>query len=174
MRSDIEQLKSKLNELQDIVDYLELELIDDPDWNEPSDTSYLNDTDRANPDIMANVAAMNKTNKLISWLGRDAEGFVGLWRGPEQTPLELAPIVRLDTEGQYAIVARTIPDYVAVCCNKDEFTAFRQKLVAAGFNVAASVDEIWNTVDGIYNDANNYRDTLYEEYIRERSESPMK
>ena len=101
MTPEIEKLRDSLDALGDQVDYLELEMVDDPKWDEPSDTSYLNDDDRADPDIMSNVEAMTATNGLISWFARDQEGYVGLWRGPSNTALEEAPIVRLDTEGEY-------------------------------------------------------------------------
>jgi hypothetical protein len=92
--------RRNLGQLDDLVSSLELQLVDDPRWAEPSDVSYLNDKDRANPSTMSNVEAMAATNELIAWFGRDMEGFVGLWRGPNNTPLEQAPIVRLDTEGR--------------------------------------------------------------------------
>src|SRR3954453_18586248 len=101
MTPDLVRLHKAVEDLEDIVDELELELVDDPSWAEPSDTSYLTKADLANPDIVANVSAMAVTNKLISWFGKDAEGYVGLWRGPLNHPLERAPVVRLDSEGQY-------------------------------------------------------------------------
>ena len=70
MTPDINRLQKNLANLQNVLDQIEFEFIDDPEWAEPSDTSYLNETDRADPDIMANVAAMDATNKLIAWFGR--------------------------------------------------------------------------------------------------------
>jgi hypothetical protein len=98
MTPDLQRLRDSLPELKAIIDELRLELVDDPAWAEPSDTSYLNDADRANPEIMDNVAAMAATDELIAWFGRDFEGYVGLWRGPSQRPLARAPVVRLDTD----------------------------------------------------------------------------
>ena len=89
MTPDLERLRSSLTDLEDQVDYLELELVDNPDWPEPSDTSYLSAEDRTDPDTMDNVDAMAQTNQLIAWFGRDMEGFVGLWRGPDNLPLEI-------------------------------------------------------------------------------------
>src|SRR4051812_37223145 len=120
MTPDLVRLRKALEDLEDIVDAVELELVEDPDWAEPSDTSYLTRADRANPDIVANVSAMAVTNKLIAWFGKDSEGYVGLWRGPKQRPIETAPVVRLDSEGQYEIVAATIPDYLAISVPEDE------------------------------------------------------
>jgi hypothetical protein len=110
MTPDIEKLREAMPTLEPIIDRLELQLVDDPTWNEPSDTSYLSESDRQNPDIAANVEAMAETNKLIAWFGRDAEGYVGMWRGPGERPIPGAPVVRLDKEGEYSIVAPAVPD----------------------------------------------------------------
>lgn len=160
MTPDLERLRSSLDDLEDQVDYLELELVDNPDWPEPSDTGYLSDEDRADPDTMDNVDAMSQTNQLIAWFGRDMEGFVGLWRGPENIPLESAPVVRLDTEGQYALVARTIGDYIAISVDEDDFDEAREALVDAGFEVAASSDDIYQSIEDL-EDPNEYRGKLY-------------
>ncbi|MFI8619137.1 hypothetical protein ACIGHN_26925 [Acidovorax sp. NPDC077693] len=164
MTPDLQRLHQCFDQLSAIVDSLDLELVDDPQWIEPSDTSYLNDSDQADPDIMANVEAMAATNKLIAWFGRDHEGFVGLWRGAEDQPLDRAPVVRLDSEGQYNIVAATIPDYLAISMPEEEFESSRQVLVAAGFKVTASDTEIWEAL----NDAESPNDFRYALYNEER------
>jgi hypothetical protein len=161
MTPDLIRLHASLEQLQDLVDSLELELVDDPRWTEPSDMSYLSEEDRANPDIMANVAAMLATNELIAWFGRDMEGFVGLWQGPKKTPLAEAPVVRLDSEGQYEIVAATVGDYLAISVAEDELDQARDALVAAGFSVAESSEAIWDAAEA-FDDPNDYRNTLYE------------
>jgi len=139
MTPDLLRLRENQGALMPVLERLELELVDDPAWGEPSDTSYLSPAERANPDIAANVAAMAATNKLVAWFGRDQEGFVGLWRGTDGAhPLDASPVVRLDTEGQYAIVAATIPDYVAVSVPEDEFASTRDALMRAGFTSATT------------------------------------
>ena len=152
-----------MEKLGEVIERLELELVDDPRWQEPSDTSYLRPEERANPDIAANVEAMTRTNELIAWFGRDAEGFVGLWRGEQNRPLEAAPVVRLDTEGQYAIVAATVPDYLAISVPEDEFAEVRESLARAGFQVGFNPDAIWGALDAFDDDPNAYRNALYEE-----------
>lgn len=169
MTPDIKRLQENLVSLRDTLDQIEFEFIDDPHSPEPSDTSYLNETARADPDTMANVEAMDATNKLIAWFGRDQEGgFVGFWRGPENTPLERAPVVRLDNEGQYDLVAATVPDYIAVAdMEEDRFDDARAALLAVGFEVATSRDEIWKKLDGM-SDPNAFRGELYDQGRRRR------
>lgn len=161
MTPDIRRLHTAPPLIADLLEYLEFEAIAYPHSPEPSDTSYLNEKDLADPDIVANVAAMQATDKLISWFGQDFEGFIGLWRGPDNTPVERAGVVRLDTEGQYHIVATTIGDYLAISCDRDEFDHHRSQLIAAGFSVAESRTAIWDSVETIYNEANRYRAVLY-------------
>ncbi|HEX5062423.1 MAG TPA: hypothetical protein VFV99_23790 [Kofleriaceae bacterium] len=163
MTPDIVKLRDSLPTLEPILDRLELELVDDPTWKEPSDTSYLTDADRNNPDIAANVDAMTETNKLIAWFGRDAEGYLGLWRGPNNRSLTEAPVVRLDSEGQYSIVAATVPDFIAIAMPEDEFANTRDTLTKAGFKVGFNPDAIWGALDAFDDDPNAYRNELYEQ-----------
>jgi hypothetical protein len=160
-------LRDKLDVLADLVESLELELVDDPKWPEPSDMSYLTAKERKDPDIMSNVDAMLATNELISWFGRDMEGFLGLWRGPKNTPLEQAPIVRLDSEGQYDLVAASIGDYLAISTDADEFDAQREAIVAAGFPVGRTPEAIWEALAG-FEDPNDFRHVLYNEGRKRR------
>ncbi|MEO8700123.1 MAG: hypothetical protein ABI867_08770 [Kofleriaceae bacterium] len=160
MTPDVVRLRASLDALAGLMTELELTLVDDPAWSEPSDTSYLNEKDRTNPDLVANVEAMTATHALISWFGRYREGFVGLWRGPNATALDQAPIVRLDSEGQYELVATTVGDFLAIAADQDRFAEHRRSLVDAGFTVAASRKLIWQTLDTL-DDPNAYRHELY-------------
>ena len=147
MTPDVDRLRRSLDQLHDLIERIEFEFVNDPQWAEPSDSSYLTDADRANPDIMANVEAMGATNKLIAWFGRDFQGYVGLWRGPSDLSLDEAPVVRLDTEGQYSLVAATVPEYLAISVEKEAFEHIRGVLIAAGFDLRSSRKEIWAAID---------------------------
>src|SRR5262249_28141309 len=171
MTPDLSKLREQLNTLQTIVDHLELELVDDPRWAAPSDASYLTEAERKNPDIAANVEAMNETNKLISWFAEDGEGYVGLWHGPSRRAPAASPIVRLATEGQYAIVAMTIADYLAISMPEEDFATTRQALVDAGFEVAFNPDAIWGAIEAVDDRPNEYRNALYDELKRKSGAS---
>lgn len=167
MTPALKLLRDKLDVLADLVESLELELVDDPKWPEPSDMSYLTAKEREDPDIMSNVDAMLATNELISWFGRDMEGFLGLWRGPKNTPLESAAIIRLDSEGQYDLVAATIGDYLVISTDADEFDTQREAVAAAGFTVSKTPDEVWAALGG-FEDPNDFRHVLYNEGRKRR------
>ena len=67
--------------------------------------SYLNERDRQNPDIMANVAAIDEVMTMITFVAESEDGdAIGYWHGPEGTPIDAAPIVKYDTEGQFDLM----------------------------------------------------------------------
>src|SRR5690606_28202499 len=84
------------------------------------------------------------------------------WRGPHNRPLTEAPVVRLDSEGQYSIVAASVPEYLAIAMPEDEFASTRDALTAAGFKVGFNPDAIWGALDAFDDDPNAYRAELYE------------
>jgi hypothetical protein len=170
---DIEKLRKP--KMKPVLEGLEIELVDDPAWDEPSDTSYLSPKEKKDPDIASNVEAMAATNKLIAWFGRGSMGCVGLWRGPKQHPLEKAPVVVLDTEGQYSIAATNVADFIAISVEEDEFEDTVKALVAAGFSPRKSQDAIWKTLDALDDDddPNGYRHTLYNQGRKKRGLKPI-
>lgn len=163
MTPDFHRLQMASLVLGDLWRRLAFRIIEDPHWREPSDTSYLTDEDRANPDFMANVVATERTNQQIAWFGRDADGYLGLWRGSNQGSLDVAPIVRLNTEGQYVIVAKTIPDYFAGSVSPSEFTGVKRTLEALGFQVAPSFKAIYSAVEAIALEPSRFRNTHYQQ-----------
>jgi hypothetical protein len=67
--------------------------------------SYLNEKDRQNADIMANVAAIDEVLAMITFVAESEDGdLIGYWHGPERTPIAAAPIVKYDTEGQFDLM----------------------------------------------------------------------
>src|SRR5439155_8138905 len=86
MIPEIEILRANKDQLTPLFETIEFEF-DDSGWEEISGVGNLTESDRQNEDIMSNVEAMEKTNGMICWFGRDHEGCVGLWRGPSQTSL---------------------------------------------------------------------------------------
>lgn len=172
MTPDLVRLRETFGQLGQLVEALELELVDDPSWPEPSDTSHLSQQDRVNPDVMAKVEAMAATNRLIAWFGRDMEGYLGLWRGPQELPLERAAVVQLDSAGQYSVVAATIPDYLAVAWSEEAFDRASQALTKVGFTVAASPDVIAKAAES-FDSPNAYRQRLYNEGRVRRGLQPV-
>ena len=109
--------------------------------------SYLNDSDRQNPDIMANVAAINDVLALITIIAESEDGdMIGYWHGPERTPIGNAPVVKFDTEGAFGLMqGRSLSEAMLGNATFDDAERF-----AAGRDWLAS----W----GIEIDANNWRE----------------
>jgi hypothetical protein len=104
--------------------------------------SYLNDVDRQNPDIMANVAAVNEVIELITFVAESDDGdMIGYWHGPERTPIGSAPIVKLDTEGQFDLMrGRTLSEAMLghyTYGDDERFAAGRDWLASHGIVVNA-------------------------------------
>jgi hypothetical protein len=89
----------------DPLEAMGVTLLDPGESHDLLDHSYLNATDRANPDIMANVAAMQITCEHAVFVARDEDGaLIGYWLGPENVGIGAAPILKLDSEGQFALL----------------------------------------------------------------------
>ncbi|TGK02596.1 hypothetical protein EHQ53_13615 [Leptospira langatensis] len=144
---ELQILNNAEGNLAQFLEDIGFERCNDLNWQDPSDTSYLNDSDRQDMDIMANVFAMSETNRLIYWIGKDVGGFIGLWVGPSNIQLANAPVVELDLEGQYRIIATRIADYLISRSYSEDFDKDRELLVQYGFTVADSLDELEQAVD---------------------------
>lgn len=81
-------------------------------------------------------------------------------------------MLRLDSEGQYDVVAATIGDYLRVSASGDDFAANRTTLVEAGFDVGPSPDAISEALDG-FACPNDYRHLLYNEARVRRGLKPI-
>jgi hypothetical protein len=105
--------------------------------------SYLNDRDRQDPSIMANVAATNDVFTFITFVAESEDGdMIGYWHGPERTPIDAAPIVKYDTEGQFDLMqGRTLSEEMLgnyTFSDLERFTAVRSWLDAHGIKVDAA------------------------------------
>ncbi|GAA4473023.1 hypothetical protein GCM10023170_093580 [Phytohabitans houttuyneae] len=68
------------------------------------DHSYLTDNDRADPDIMANIAAIDTVLLHAAWIGTLADGdVVGYWLHPDEPVGEPPLVVTFSTEGEFDI-----------------------------------------------------------------------
>jgi hypothetical protein len=112
------------------------------------DHSYLNDKDRADPDIMANVAAMNSTCEHAAFVARDEDGAaIGYWFGPEKLGTEAAPILKLDTEGTFSLLeGETLSEALLgshVFEDAEKFAQLKETFAKAGIPIGAdSWDEL--------------------------------
>ncbi|MEU1470536.1 hypothetical protein ABZ434_20145 [Streptomyces sp. NPDC005761] len=76
----------------------------DPGAQHPlTDTSYLNEKERANPDVMANCAASRQMAKWLAAVAQEEDGsFYGYWLHPQQRRDRQVPsVIKVDTELTY-------------------------------------------------------------------------
>jgi hypothetical protein len=98
---------------------------------------YLNDEDRANPNIMSNVVAIDAVIARCSFVAvTDDSDVVGYWHGPQALTIERAPIVKFDTEGQFSLLhGRHLTEALVgdrVFDDDEAFAEFRDGFAAHG------------------------------------------
>jgi hypothetical protein len=89
----------------------------DPDHLPPLlSHSYLNERDRTDPDIMANIRAFDEVFAQTAFVAvGDEDEIVGYWQGPDRDPLDKAPFVILDSEGQFSLLpGATITEAIVI------------------------------------------------------------
>ena len=104
--------------------------------------SYLNDGDRQNSDIMANVVAIDDVLALITIVAEGEDGdMIGYWHGPERAPIGNAPIVKFDTEGTFGLMqGRTLSEAMlgnTTFADVESFADARAWLAGCGIEVEA-------------------------------------
>lgn len=79
------------------------------------DHNYLSDADRADPSIMANVKAMQDTDKKLKFVIEcEDTSLIGYWQPEPEIPLEQCALFWLDTEGQYHLAeGKTLSESLA-------------------------------------------------------------
>lgn len=70
------------------------------------DTVRLTVEGLADPDAAARARAMAETAALVRWVVENDDEHVafGYWRGPDDLPLDDAPVVALDADGQFEML----------------------------------------------------------------------
>ena len=132
----------------DPLDAMGVTLLEAGESHDLLDHSYLNEKDRANPDIMANVAAMKSTCEHAAFVAQDDDrNIVGYWFGPENVDIGSAPIIKLDTEGQFSLLeGRTLSEALLgshVFDDDAKFAELKGVFVDAGIAIGAdSWDEL--------------------------------
>ncbi|ROO86000.1 hypothetical protein EDD29_3557 [Actinocorallia herbida] len=140
------------------------------------DHSYLSAADRANPDLMANVAAMTETAEYLRFVVELAQDFLlGYWFHPAEPADRPAPIVLLDTEGTYepmpgATLTEAVVSYWA---GRDDgtYADYRAELAALGLSLSPrSLADLTEPTLALHPEA--YQDARYAEAIARLRSGP--
>jgi len=161
------QRKAAANGSTDPLDAMGVHLFEAGESNDLLDHSYLNDQDRADPDIMANVAALTSTCEHAVFVARDDDGnVIGYWFGPEKVSIEDAPLVKLDTEGQFTLLEGTTLSEALlgnhVFEDVENFGRFKESFAKAGIPIDA---DSWDEL--VYPDPPTDPATFHEERYEE-------
>lgn len=129
-----EDLRVLLTEGNDLLHDLNIEVSGDAIWQPWADKSYLTASDLADPDIAANVRAIDDTFEHINFIARtEDDAYIGYWRGPHRAPLANSPLVSYDTEGQFRLCGGTFAESLFVVIPDDEaLEQFREGCLQLG------------------------------------------
>jgi hypothetical protein len=140
-----EDLKALLSHSDEFLERTGIELNWEKNWEPWLDTSYLSDEERADPEIAANIAAIEEVCRLIAFVGATEDGnLFGYWRGPEARSIAESPIVRFDNEGQFDLLAGpSFADAIVVeqTFNQEQFDQLKNWLQSLGIMVRAETPE---------------------------------
>ncbi len=125
----------------DLFEYTGIALNCKKEWAPWLDTSYLSEADRANPDIAANVRAIQEVCGLITFVAaHEDDEYFGYWRGPGKRAVADSPLVKLDNEGQFSFCGgSTFAEAVlSEAVDDEQFDQWRSWMVSLGIAVTAS------------------------------------
>ena len=134
-----------LAKCSDVLSDAGVEISPESAWAPWADKSYLTATDLKDPDIAANVKAIDDTFAGITFIAKTDEGeCIGYWRGPEGRPIESSPVVSYDTEGQFRLCGgRFVESLFFLIYDEDVLAKIRTVFAEAGSPLSfASIDEI--------------------------------
>ncbi|CAN5915233.1 hypothetical protein BH11VER1_BH11VER1_17860 [soil metagenome] len=140
-----DDLRILLTDGIDLLHGLDIELSGDLSWQPWADKSYLTASDLADPDIAANVRAIDDTFKHINFVARTEDDIcIGYWRGPHQAPLAISPLVSYDTEGQFRLCGGRFAESLFFLLSDDEaLEQFRDSCLDLGIVLSfESLDDI--------------------------------
>jgi hypothetical protein len=124
-----------LGHADELLERTDIELNWKKGWAPWLDTGYLSEEDRANPDIAANVRAINEVCGLIAFIAAHEDGeYFGYWRGLGKRAVADSPLVRLDNEGQFSFCGGSsfAEAVLSQAVDDEEFDEWRGWLVSLG------------------------------------------
>ncbi len=137
-----DDVKILLAHRDELAEETGVELNWEKQWAPWLDTSYLSETERADPNIAANIRAIEEVCGLIAFIAAEEDGqYFGYWRGPSKRKVADSPPVFLDNEGQFSLcVGETFAEAVLESVYGEERLAeLRDWFRAIGVTIAPDV-----------------------------------
>lgn len=150
---------------EDLLFDLGVEVNGEASWQPWADKGYLTENDLRNPDIAANVQAIDDVFQCIDFVARlEDELYIGYWRGPQRRSIQDSPLVSYDSEGQFALCgARFVEALVSTIFDQD----LREKFCASCSEIGValsfeSLDDI--VIPAVDPTPEKYHSELYSKY----------
>ena len=159
----------------DLIADLGISLGVDADWAPWSDKSYLTPEDLANPDITANVKAIDEVCEHVRFVAQlDGGECIGYWVSPTLRPIAACPVVYYDTEGQFELCGgRFVESLFFLIYDDDALEEVRLKCAALGIPMEfSSLDDIKIPESTISPD--DFHDQRYTENLKDEQVVPPK
>lgn len=150
----------------DLLGEMGIEINCEVSWAPWEDKSYLTEDDLKNPDIMANVKAIDEMFEYTKFVAQaDGGEYIGYWKGVECNNISSAPLVYYDTEGQFELCGSRFVEAVFFLVDDEDLLAeFKQKCIGLGIKMdfnnldEISIPELSCTPDELHN-------KKYDEYL---------
>jgi|GEM_PF-4928121 len=116
-----EDLAYLVTHFHELLAEFEVTFNGEEDWEPWADKSYLTEDDLADPDIAANVKAIDDTYALISFVAEFPDGeYVGCWRGVERRPVNYCPLVYYTNNAQFILCGSNFIEVLFWCFDEVE------------------------------------------------------
>lgn len=143
---------------EEIIDLFPVEFLEPGAPHPLRDHSYLNERERADPDMQCVVTASNQMAEYVQLVCECRKGWWGYWVHPDQPADEPPPPIELDTEAQYwGLDGRSFAEaYIADTVDDEDdpaaaFAELADRLIALGIPVStrdyAALESIAEVVD---------------------------
>lgn len=137
-----------------------------------NDISYLSEDELKDPDMQCTIQAMRQVCALARFVAKDGQSnLYGYWLGQPSRPLHSAPIVTLDNEGQFFLLAGG--SLIEGVCgwetsDKSTFEALKTRFEALGITFQAQDPKDWSRLWECLREATDHPDTLYRAFYNQQ------
>jgi hypothetical protein len=159
---DLQKLwKAQLNDDAEVLEQIELELVD------TLDDDFFDGYDENSGAPAYSVRSYQRMIEQIAFFAKTMDGgLLGYWLGEKNRPVAEAPLVELDSEGQFELRGMSVAEYILQWTSLDEpeeFAEFREWLEEHGIEVIVkNHEDIWKKLKK-YEDPNKQSGRYQEE-----------
>ena len=162
-------LRTLIQNNEELFQRTGIRIVMDGNWAPWLDYSYLREEELKNPDIAANLKAIEEVASYIAFFAEEEDRqFVGFWRSPKHRKINECNIVLHNNEGRFEMVnGSSFSEYLlSRTYQEEDFQNLKDWLNSLGVSInAASIDELLKPNEEL--DPNKLHDQLYSKYLQE-------